>query len=179
VLGSRDEINHLGYVMGQCPKCRTSGVFSVFEMKRKLTVYLIPTRAYDQRKIVECRNCRSRFAVPPEQQKELLRQLLSPEQLAAQGRVSANGAALPASRGRTYYQVLQVDQDADPDVIEAAFRRLALKYHPDKSTLPDAADRMRDILTAKDVLSDPKKRRAYDASLGIVRPPEGLRPDQV
>jgi hypothetical protein len=179
VLGSRDEINQLGYVMGQCPACKASGVFSVFEMKRKLTVYMIPTRSYDQRKVVECRNCQRRFAVPPEQQEELLRQLLSPEQLTAQGRVSANGPALPGRRGRTYYQTLQVDQDADPEVIEAAFRRLALKYHPDKSTLPDAADRMRDILAAKDILSDPRKRRAYDASLGIERKPEGLRPDQV
>jgi len=179
VLGSREEINHLGYVMGQCPACKTNGVFSVFEMKRKLTVYLIPTRPYDQRKVVECRNCQRRFAVPPEQQAELTQRLLSPEQLAAQGRAAVAGPALPASRGRTYYQTLQVDQDADPDVIEAAFRRLALRYHPDKSAAPDAANRMREILTAKDVLSDPRKRRAYDASLGIERKPEGLRPDQV
>jgi curved DNA-binding protein len=74
---------------------------------------------------------------------------------------------------------LQVDPSADPDVIEAAFRRLALKYHPDTSTDPDASVRMREILEAKECLSDPDRRLAYDRSIGIVRRPPGLRPEDI
>ena len=77
---------------------------------------------------------------------------------------------------------MQVDQDADPDVIEAAFKRLALKYHPDRSKDPEAAAKMRDVLQAKDVLADPKRRLAYDRSIGIKREPPkpvALRPEDV
>ena len=83
---------------------------------------------------------------------------------------------------RTLYQTLQVDQDADPDVIEAAFKRLALKYHPDRSKDSEAPAKMREVLAAKDVLADPKRRLAYDRSIGIVREapkPVALRPEDV
>ena len=65
-----------------------------------------------------------------------------------------------------YYQVLQVDSRAEKDVIDVAYRRLAFKYHPDLSPLPDASERMKRINTAYEVLSDPVKRAAYDKSRG-------------
>ena len=65
-----------------------------------------------------------------------------------------------------YYQVLQVDSRAEKDVIDVAYRRLAFKYHPDLSNLPDATERMKRINTAYEVLSDPVKRAAYDKSRG-------------
>ena len=46
--------------------------------------------------------------------------------------------------------------------IKKAFRSLALKYHPDKSSDPDALDKFREIAEAYEVLSDPDKRRQYD-----------------
>jgi curved DNA-binding protein CbpA len=61
-----------------------------------------------------------------------------------------------------YYQILQVDADAEPEVIEAAYRRLARKYHPDVSSSPEAARRMKEINTAFEVLGDPGKRADYD-----------------
>jgi len=61
-----------------------------------------------------------------------------------------------------YYQILQVDADAEPEVIEAAYRRLARKYHPDVSRSPEAARRMKEINTAFEVLGDPGKRSDYD-----------------
>ncbi|MGQ9552927.1 MAG: DnaJ domain-containing protein [Anaerolineae bacterium] len=60
------------------------------------------------------------------------------------------------------YKILQVDPDAEPEVVEAAYRRLALKYHPDVSTAPDAAERMRDLNMAYEVLGDAGKRARYD-----------------
>jgi hypothetical protein len=63
-----------------------------------------------------------------------------------------------------YYEVLQVHPKAEPEVIEAAYRRLARLYHPDVNRRPDAGERMRQINLAYEVLSDPEKRRAYDAA---------------
>ncbi len=61
-----------------------------------------------------------------------------------------------------YYKTLQVDPLAEEEVIEAAYRRLARKYHPDVYTGPDASERMRELNLAYDVVGDPSKRRAYD-----------------
>ena len=81
--------------------------------------------------------------------------------------------------GRTYYQVLQVDPLADPEVVDAAFKRLALKYHPDTSPDPQADGKMRELLTAREILADPARRAAYDRWLGVVRRVEALRPEEV
>ena len=64
------------------------------------------------------------------------------------------------------YKVLQVDRDAEPEVIEAAFRRLARKYHPDLNAAPDATERMRDIRNAYEVLRDPRLRAEHDRREG-------------
>jgi Flp pilus assembly protein TadB len=63
-----------------------------------------------------------------------------------------------------YYVTLHVDPRADPDVIEAAYRRLARKWHPDTSAAPDAAVQMQRLNEAYAVLRDPDRRRAYDAN---------------
>lgn len=62
-----------------------------------------------------------------------------------------------------YYEILQVAPRAEREVIEAAYRRLAAKYHPDVNKAPDATERMKRLNAAYGVLSDPDKRRAYDA----------------
>lgn len=65
---------------------------------------------------------------------------------------------------RDYYDVLGVDGDATQDEIKRAYRRLALEHHPDRN--PDdagAAERFKDAARAYDALSDPAKRRIYDA----------------
>nr|XP_033779943.1 dnaJ homolog subfamily A member 1-like [Geotrypetes seraphini]XP_033779944.1 dnaJ homolog subfamily A member 1-like [Geotrypetes seraphini] len=59
-----------------------------------------------------------------------------------------------------FYDVLGVRPGASPDEIKRAFRRLALKYHPDKN--PTEGDRFKQILRAYEVLIDTKKRELYD-----------------
>ncbi len=60
------------------------------------------------------------------------------------------------------YKVLQVDPEADPDVIQAAYRRLAQKYHPDVAGVGEGAARMVALNAAWEVLSDPSRRATID-----------------
>ena len=62
-----------------------------------------------------------------------------------------------------YYAVLGLDSRASTDAIKTAFKKLALQYHPDVYKGTDADERMRRLLQAYQVLSDPVARREYDA----------------
>ena len=64
---------------------------------------------------------------------------------------------------RDYYEVLGVKRTASAKEIKRAFKRLATKIHPDKSKDSDATKKFQEINEAYQVLSDPKKRKAYDA----------------
>ncbi len=61
-----------------------------------------------------------------------------------------------------HYKTLQVDDEAEAEVIQAAYRRLARKYHPDAGGGPHAAERMTALNAAWEVLRDPAHRAAYD-----------------
>jgi molecular chaperone DnaJ len=65
---------------------------------------------------------------------------------------------------RDYYEILGVDRSASPEQIKQAYRQLALKWHPDRNTAPDATDRFKEIAEAYAVLSDQTKRKQYDAA---------------
>ena len=63
-----------------------------------------------------------------------------------------------------YYEVLGVDRDASPDLIKKAYRKLALKWHPDQNAGDkEAAElRFKQISEAYEVLADPEKRKKFD-----------------
>ena len=63
---------------------------------------------------------------------------------------------------RDYYEVLGVSRDASQEEIKKAYRRLALKYHPDRNKSKEAEEKFKEISEAYAVLSDPEKRRLYD-----------------
>jgi DnaJ-class molecular chaperone len=65
--------------------------------------------------------------------------------------------------GRDHYEVLGIGRGAGAREIQRAYRALALRYHPDVYSGPDAEWRFREILDAYDVLQDPARRARYDA----------------
>ncbi|MCF2139802.1 MAG: molecular chaperone DnaJ [Candidatus Lokiarchaeota archaeon] len=63
---------------------------------------------------------------------------------------------------RDYYEVLGVDRSASSDEIKRAFRKLAMKWHPDRNKSPEAQEKFKEINEAYMVLSDQEKRQKYD-----------------
>jgi len=64
---------------------------------------------------------------------------------------------------KDYYEILGVKRDANEKEIKRRFRKLALKYHPDKNKDPKAEEQFRQIAEAYDTLSNTEKRRQYDS----------------
>ena len=71
---------------------------------------------------------------------------------------------------KDYYSILRVSRGADVQIIKQSYRRLVQQYHPDINPDPKAADLIKEINEAYDVLSDPVKKNDYDLRL--------LNPDQ-
>lgn len=64
---------------------------------------------------------------------------------------------------RDYYEVLGVSKDASEDEIKKAYRKIAIKYHPDRNPgNKEAEDKFKEAAEAYDVLHDPQKRKQYD-----------------
>lgn len=63
---------------------------------------------------------------------------------------------------KDYYEILGINPDTSKQDIKKAYRKLALKYHPDKSKEPGTEERFKEISEAYAVLSDPEKRQKYD-----------------
>ena len=61
-----------------------------------------------------------------------------------------------------YYKILEIEKNASPEQIKKAYRKMALKYHPDRNKNDDAEERFKEISKAYQILSDPFKRSQYD-----------------
>ncbi len=64
--------------------------------------------------------------------------------------------------GKDYYRVLGIEKGASDEEIKKAYRKQALRFHPDKNKSAGAEDKFKEIAEAYDVLSDAKKKDIYD-----------------
>jgi hypothetical protein len=64
-----------------------------------------------------------------------------------------------------HYDILQIKPDASADEIQHAYRKLAMRYHPDRNPAPDAAAKMADINEAYEVLQNPIQRGNAEAPI--------------
>jgi len=68
-----------------------------------------------------------------------------------------------STKGESLYLMLDLTKDATPEEVKKAYRKLALRHHPDKNPdNPSAAEKFREINHAYSTLSDEKKRKIYD-----------------
>jgi len=74
-----------------------------------------------------------------------------------------------STTGDSLYICMDLTKQATSDDIKKAYRRLALKYHPDKNPSPEAAEKFKEVNHANSILSDSTKRNIYDnyGSLGL------------
>uniref|UniRef100_A0A8C5QAA1 DnaJ heat shock protein family (Hsp40) member B4 n=1 Tax=Leptobrachium leishanense TaxID=445787 RepID=A0A8C5QAA1_9ANUR len=64
--------------------------------------------------------------------------------------------------GKDYYSILGIEKGASEEDIKKAYRKQALKWHPDKNKSANAEEKFKELAEAYEVLSDPKKREIYD-----------------
>ncbi|MGI0021497.1 MAG: DnaJ domain-containing protein [Nitrososphaeraceae archaeon] len=61
-----------------------------------------------------------------------------------------------------YYRILDIDRTATKEEIKSQYRKLILKFHPDRNKLPSALKHFTKVREAYEILSDPQKRENYD-----------------
>lgn len=71
---------------------------------------------------------------------------------------------------KDFYRILSVSKTASVEDIKKAYRKLALKYHPDKNKSNDAVEKFKEIAEAYEVLKDKAKRDIYDKTLAPNNP---------
>ena len=64
--------------------------------------------------------------------------------------------------GKDYYKILNIQKGASEEDIKKAYRKLALKYHPDKNKEAGAEEKFKEVAEAYEILSDPKKKEIFD-----------------
>jgi len=83
IWGRKAYAEELGYLVQECPQCRTVGPFRVVETKKKFTVYFVPTFSYSRKIYLLCPACQASFEVPAEHVDRVTASALSQSELSA------------------------------------------------------------------------------------------------
>ncbi len=100
---------------------------------------------------------------------------LDPNNQKIDGYINEANQKCDQARNRDYYQILGINRNATADEIKKAYRKLAIKYHPDRNaeseqTKKIAQRKFEDVSDAYSVLSDPKKKEMFDAGVDPLNP---------
>ena len=71
--------------------------------------------------------------------------------------------------GRDFYKILGISRGASDDEIKKAYRKMAVKWHPDKNKTPEAEEKFKEVAMAYEVLKDKQKRELYSKIQSILR----------
>ena len=83
IWGRKGYTDQLGYTIEKCPSCGQTTPFSVFQVRKKFTLYFIPTFSYSNKQYLVCHACNASFEVPKEKKEELKSKILTQEQLSS------------------------------------------------------------------------------------------------
>ena len=102
---------------------------------------------------------------------------LDPNAQGVEGYLAEANQKAEKARKRDYYAILGVDKNADEREIKKAYKKMAMKYHPDRNSESEESKKMAekkfiDVNDAYSVLSDPKKRSMYDQGCDPLNPEE-------
>jgi DnaJ family protein C protein 7 len=100
---------------------------------------------------------------------------LDPSNTKIEGYMNEANQKADSARNRDYYQILGLNRNATPEEIKKAYRKLALKYHPDRNSESEqtkkiAQRKFEDVSDAYSVLSDPKKKQMFDQGVDPLNP---------
>ena len=100
---------------------------------------------------------------------------LDPSNPKIEGYINEANQKAESAKNRDYYQILGIDRNASADEIKKAYRKLALKYHPDRNSESEqskkiAQRKFEDVSDAYSVLSDPKKKQMFDQGVDPLNP---------
>ena len=102
---------------------------------------------------------------------------LDPNVTGVEGFLSEANQKAEKARKRDYYAILGIDKNADERDIKRAYKKMAMKYHPDRNSETEESKKLAekkfiDVNDAYSVLSDPKKRSMYDQGVDPLNPEE-------
>ena len=102
---------------------------------------------------------------------------LDPNVAGVEGYLNDANKSAEKARKRDYYAILGIDKNADEKEIKRAYKKMAMKYHPDRNSESEESKKMAekkfiDVNDAYSVLSDPKKRSMYDQGYDPLNPEE-------
>ena len=102
---------------------------------------------------------------------------LDPNVSGVEGYLNDANKKAESARKRDYYAILGIDKNADEKEIKRAYKKMAMKYHPDRNSESEESKKMAekkfiDVNDAYSVLSDPKKRSMYDQGVDPLNPEE-------